>query len=368
MLFKADKSVLLNAFIPASYAVSVKNTIPSLECLRLSAQNGTLTVTGFDLNKGVKTELAVTVVQPGELLLNAARLTSIIRAMPDGEITIQSGDTDQATIFCGKSRFEINGFSTDGYPTLPELSGEKSFRIPKSTLKRICRQVHFSVSADETMPILTGVYFCIENGWMTAVSCDRFRMSVRREEVVCDEPLRFNIPGKTIGELIRLLDDSDEEVVAQLSPKHVIFHFDSLYFFSRLIDGEYIDYMKSATNEVKTTTAICLSHMIASCERAALVIDERAKSPVKLVIDEEKFLIRCETVNGKIEDEIPSDTKGDPITIGFNNHYLLDALRAAYLGGEDEAVIAYGGPLKGILIRPVLENNYFYFVFPVRLN
>lgn len=368
MKIKAEKKVLLEAVTPTLCALSTKALIPALECIYFKAENGLLTVTGYDLAKGVRTETPINVEEEGALLLNAQKLSSIIRALPEGMVDISTDKDYKVTIVSGKIKFEILGLPTDGYPSIPELAGDRSFTIPKGILKRLCQQVLFSVSVDEKRPVLTGVNFEINGDKLTIVSCDAFRLSIRHETIQSDELMKFIVPGRTLSELMKLLDDSDENIVVELTNKHIIMHFDNLYFFSRLIEGEYLDYLKPIPKDTTIEVKVKLDDFISSCERASLVIDERVKSPIKITVAPGGLLFSCDSVNGKVRDEIPASVSGGELEIGFNNKFLLDALRAASLSNDDEVVLRMRSPLVGMSIQPIDHDSFFYLVLPVRLN
>ncbi len=368
MKIKAEKKVLLNAILPAMCALSGPAPIPVLESLKFTASNGILSVTGYDLSKGVKTETTVFVEEEGTILLNPQKISSIVRAMPDDMIDISSDPKGVVTVSCKKIKFEIIGLSPNGYPSLPELSGDRSFEIEKGVLKRICQQVLFSVAIDDKKPVLAGVLFELSGSRMTVVSCDAFRLSICRESVESSEMLRFIVPGKTLSDLMKLIDDSEEKIKIELTAKHLIVHFGDIYFFSRLIEGEYIEYMRSIPQNTPIEVKLKLHEFISACERASLIIDERAKSPIKLNIVPFGVLISCLTANGRIDDEVVADVSGGELEIGFNNRYLLDALKGAALTGDEEIILRLSSSLIGMSIQPVEHDGYFYLVLPVRLN
>lgn len=368
MKIKADKKVLLDAVLPTLAALSNKALIPALECIYVKAENSTLTVTGYDLAKGVITETNVMIEEEGAILLNAQKFSSIIRTLPDGMIEISVDKDMKVTIISGRIKFEIIGIPTEGYPSIPELNGDRKFEIPKGILKKLCQQLLFSVSLDDKRPVLTGIYFEIDSDKLSAVSCDGFRLSIRNEKVVSEETMKFIVPGKTLSDLVKLLDDSDTTISVELTNKHIIMHFDNLFFFSRLIEGDYIDYMRTIPKDSEIEVKVRLEDLIRSLERAGLVIDERVKSPVKIEVVPDGLILSCDSVNGKVRDEIKAEVKGTPLEIGFNNKYLLEALRAADISSDEEIIMKLRSPLVGMSITSPEHNDYFYLVLPVRLK
>ena len=73
----------------------------------------------------------------------------------------------------------------------------------------------------------------------------------------------------------------------------------------------------------------------------------------------------CITAVGKSYDECSFDGTIDELEIGFNNRYLLDALRAA---GDDTVKVQLKGPLNPMVISPLEGDKYTYLVLPVRLK
>lgn len=370
MFIRAEKSALQEVIAPALCAVSGKSTTAALECLMLRAsENGILEITGYDLNKGIKLHLPVTVLEAGGVLVNGTQLNSFIRSLPDGEVSIATDERLVTTISCKKSKFELHGIDVESFPTLPELSGEKSVEIEQGLLKKMCQQVIFSVAQVSTKPHLTGVLFEIKNNLCRLVSCDGYRLSIRNESTfTADEEISFIVPGKTVSELVKLLEDSEEKVKMELTRKYIIFSFRDIVFFSRLIEDTYTVYQKSIPPEYRITAKVKLADAISSVERASLVIDERTKSPLKCTLSHEGFRINCITANGRADEEFSAEFTGDDqIEIGFNYRFLLDAFRGAGMSGDSEVLLKLNSPTLPMVVCPVDHEDYLYLVLPIRL-
>lgn len=367
MNIRADKNIFLKLFNPALCAVSTKNTLTALECLYLNAKDGMLTVTAYDLNKGVKISGEVEILEEGGLLVSAVKLNAIVRSMPDGIISISCDKDFKCKIQCGKSRFEIAGLDPKHFPSLPDLFGDRGLDMTQGTFKKLCHQTLFSVSVTDAKPVLLGVLFTVENGVLSVVSCDGFRLSIKKEKVDASD-ITFLVPGKNLGDMIKLLDDNDGNVHIEVARKYIIFNFNGMQYFSRLVEGEYIDYKKSMPKSFMASSPVSLSHAVSICERCSLIIDERAKSPVKFHLEEGRINVTCSTVNGVIEDELSGELTGNNMLMGFNNRYICDAFRGALLDGEDEAMLYFNDNFGGICIQPKEGDGFYYLILPVRLN
>ena len=370
MFIRMEKKELLDAITPALCAVSTKSTIPAFECLYFQAdeKEGLVTVLAFDNAKGVRTTFAASVLSPGGLLLPGHKLVSFIRSLPEGEVSISNDEKFLTTISCRRSKLEIAGMSESVFPALPELTGDKSFVIGQGILKKMLSGVLFSVQQKDTKPALTGVLFELSENKLSCVSCDGYRISKATQEIENTLTERIIIPGRTLNELIKLLADDDEEVKVIFTRRHVIFEFETIIFFSRLIEEEFIDYKKSLPQVFSCTVLVDGAEAISGVERTALVIDDTARSPLSVTISSDVIYLKSQTANGKVEEEFSAEVQGEGLTIGFNNRYFLEALRGAELFTEERILLEFVNPMSGAVIRPVEGDEFYYLLLPVRMQ
>jgi len=372
MFIRVDKKTFLDVIAPCLCAVSSRSANAALSCLQLKAQkeSDTVTITSFDTTKGVKTSLEAQVLEEGSLLLDAIKLNSMVRSLPDGQITISSDANFVTTISSGNAKFEILGMSGEVFPAMPMLSGDKKFVMEQGVLKKMLQQVIFACAVIDLKPVLTGVLFESHGDKLRLCGCDGYRIALRDENCIrgLTMDVRFVVPAKTLQELIRLLSDDDTQIRIELARRHIIFAFEDFYFFSRYVDGEYIDYSKSLPKEFKTRVKVDLDSAIGCFERCSLLIDERAKSPIRIQVGENGIQVKCTTANGKIDEEIPCRVEGEEMLVGFNNKFLLEALRGAAACGMDEVMLELNSPLSGMAITSPETDSFYYMVVPMRLN
>ena len=377
-------------------SVSDKNTIPVVEGIRFRTEKDRVcSITTYDLEKGFRAEIECDIEEPGNYVINAQKLNRIIRFMPDSQITIAVNDNFVATVTSGKSKFELHALDGKNFPSLPELDGERGFTINSGILKKMINQVSFSIATVDQRPVLCGAYFIIEDGKLNIVACDGNRMAVRCKE--CDIvnnnkdnsqlALKFIVPGRTLAQLIKLMND-DEDIRISLGRKHVIFKMEGKTFFSRLIDGEYIDYERVIPQNAGIKVVVDRMSVISALERASLVTEDRnlgqTKSYVKCEFEGDLLKISSSSITGSVYDEIITEKTGDDLVIGFNCRYLLDALRAA---DGNKLSLLLTNPLMSIVIEkeedgensqaedagetPEEEQGkekYLYMVCPVKMK
>lgn len=365
MKFTVEKRLLNEAVTNLQRAVSSKTSIPALEGILIRSEENRLILTAYDLEIGMQTELPAIISAPGAIILTAKLFAEIVRRSPDEDITIDVDDRNTATITSGVSCFTIIGMDSAEFPELPKIADADTIKMPQELLKSMIRQTLFAVADSTAKPIHQGSLFKIENGNLDVVSVDGYRLALRREAINYANNTEFVVPGKTLSEVLKLLKDSEGEVKICPSRRHILFRIDNYTVISALLEGEFLDYKSALPKDKKTEVTVSTRTMIESVERVSLLITDRLKSPVRCVIGEDTVKLFCTTTMGRATDQISAEISGDQLEIGFNNKYLLDALRAAE---TDEVRLQLGGPISPMLVLPKEGDAFSFLVLPVRLR
>lgn len=365
MKFTVEKRLLNEAVANLQRAVSSKTSIPALEGILIRSEENRLVLTAYDLEIGMQTELPAIISAPGAIILTAKLFAEIVRRSPDEDITIDVDDRNTATITSGVSCFTIIGMDSAEFPELPKITDADTIKMPQELLKSMIRQTLFAVADSTAKPIHQGSLFKIESGNLDVVSVDGYRLALRREAINYANNTEFVVPGKTLSEVLKLLKDSEGEVEICPSRRHILFRIDNYTVISALLEGEFLDYKSALPKDKKTEVTVSTRTMIESVERVSLLITDRLKSPVRCVIGEDTVKLFCTTTMGRATDQILAEISGDQLEIGFNNKYLLDALRAAE---TDEVRLQLGGPISPMLVLPKEGDAFSFLVLPVRLR
>lgn len=376
MKFTADKKALERSILPVSYGVAPRNTDPLLEGIFLEAKDGLLTLCSYDREKGIRTTLEADIEREGKIVVDAQKTSAIIHSLPNGPVTIESDENLILKIHTEEADFQISGKDAENYPGLPDVHGDLDFTLQQNKLRAIINRTLFAVSQDDSKPIYTGSLIELTGKNMRITALDGFRVSMRCEEGLTereDLDLRFIIPGKAQVDLLRLTADNDQPISVNMARKHIIFTFDNIYFITRLLEGEFLDFRKKVPPQHVIKARINTARFIDSIERAALIIDERIKSSIRLYFDGGVMKISVATMLGKFKDEFTYenlDSEEAPLEIGFNHKILLDALRAV---NEEYITVTLSHTLGPMLITPDEKSEgdpdrYFYMVLPVQLN
>ena len=366
MKFECEKTLLASAIEGVSRAITNRAAIPVLEGIYLKAEGFNLTLTGYDMEMGITTTLECNVLVPGETVLDARLLFSMISRMPAGDVCIELTDEGQAKISGGVVEFEIPAMNASDYPSLPVTGADNTMTLKCGMMREMIEKTIYAVSQDAKKPAHTGELFVIEPGSLTVVALDGYRLAIIKRDVECTRDIRIIIPGKTLQELLKIMGGDEDEVKIDANRRYVVFTTNGYTIMSRLIEGDFLNYEGVIPKDKKTRVTVDCKTFIDTIERASLIITERLKNPLRINFAEDKVTVRCQTPLGKVVDEFaPIEMAGDTVEIGFNNRYLLDALRYSKC---ERMVLEINGPLSPVKLLPENGTDFIYLVLPVRFK
>jgi len=367
MKFSCEKALLQNAVTITSRAVSQKSSIPALEGLLLQAET-VLTISGYNMQTGIRTDLSADVSEPGKLVLNARLFGDIIRKMPDDVITVSSDSKLVVHLSCGDADFDILGLSADDYPELPEVEDEYSVSIQQKTLRAMIDETLFAVSTNESRPVHTGSLFEINDQGLTVVSVDGFRLAIRKEplEKIDGGYFSFVAPGSALSEVEKICGDSEDLAVITLGKRHILFEVGDTQLICRRLEGEFLDYKNAIPRKNPVVMTADTKSFIESIDRVSVVISEKLKSPVRCLFGQDRVTLSAKTPNGEAKDVCRMSGDGGGLEIGFNNRYLMEAMR--YAPADMVRIELNTGVSPAIIVPTDGTENFLYMVLPVRLK
>lgn len=367
MKISCEKYLLQSACGIASRAVAGKSPIPALEGLLLQAREQ-LTVTGYDLKKGIYTQMEAEVKEQGSVVVGARLFGEMIRRLPDGIVTISTDINNNVNVKCGKSEFNFMGISAEDYPEMPVVDGVNNIALPQKILGSMINQTIFAVADNDMRPIYTGALFDIEGEELTLVAVDGYRMAKRSEKLESAkmENCSFVVPGSALSDIERICGDSEELVKISVGAKHISFSIGETVVVSRRLEGEFLNYKKSIPDSFKYTVKVDRGEFMSAIDRVALIVSERNTSPVRMSFNDGSIDCLCVTPIGRAEDICTCEGSGEGLQIGFNDRYLKDALKAA--AKEELHVCLNSASSPCIITAADGSDNFTYMILPVRLH
>ena len=375
-----NRQEICNAVAPLMCAVSGKSTLTAVEGILFEAkEDNTCVLTTFDLEKGVRLTINAQVEEEGSYIINAQKFVQTIRVMEGETVTLTVNQKLGAEIVSANSSHKMNALSGADFPEIPRLTSQNGFKIKQCVLKEMLSKVMYAMGVNDQRPVLNGCHFKIAGNTLHLVSCDSFKLAKCNVTTEIDaftaqgnSDFSFIIPCKTVNELYRMLDNDEQATVTvYTSRKNIVFDLDSMVFFSRLIDGEYIDYNRIIIKTHKIEIVLDRAVLIGALERAALVTEERiagsVRSHVKLTVEGDYLKISAVSSAGSTYEELYIEHEGDDLVIAFNNRYLIDSLRSCT---ADKVRISMTSALSSINIEPAeqIEDKELFLLLPVRMK
>ena len=377
-----DRLSFLNIAGPLMCATTSKSGHAELEGILIDAkQPDVCTMTTYDLEKGVQIVFSAQVLEEGRFVINAQKLIQTMRVM-DGEEVMLTVENTMAVIESGRSSHKMMALRGEGFPELPHLTSDRGFSIVAGTLKEMLSKTMYAMGVTDQRNVLNGAYFEVEDKRLQVVSCDSFKLAKcilnteieNHNEDGSDLRYRFIVPVKTVNELYKLLPGDEETAIRiHVTRKHIVFYIGNVIFFSRLIDGQYIDFDRIIMRQHKIYATLEKNQLLSALERAALITEERishsVRSHVKLILDGGLLKVVAESSAGSTYDEIEIEQEGSDLIIAFNNKYLIDSVRACDC---DRLRLALSSPLTSVNIEPADGENAdredLFMLLPVRMK
>ena len=341
-----------------SNAIAKKATLPILTNFLLTTKENALELSATDLEIGMKCLVSCKVLESGSIAIPAKRFSDIIREIPN-DITIETTET-KMKIQSGKIRFKISGLGANEFPTMKEVEGS-SFSIKSVLLKDMIRKTIFANSNNETRYILNSSYLEITSDKIHMTATDGHRLATISYKFNSDIVANVIIPTKALGELLKLLEGT-EEVGVVIGKNQVSFSINNITLNSKLVEGKYPDYTKLLPTDLPNELVINRDKFLKGVRRVAVMSDEKTGS-VELLISENKMILQTQTPQiGDAKEEMDIEYKGGDLKTAYNFRYLIDVLGAI---DDEKIVLKLKEALKPGLIK---VGDYDYVIMPMKVS
>lgn len=374
-----NRQQLINSMSPLMCAAGLRGTNPITEYVNIkTTDNGSATFTTYDLEKGVRRDIECNVYEGGDFCVNAPKFMQTLKLMEGEDVTVEINDRLEAVITSGRSVYRMQALSGEDFPVLPNVQSGDSFEISSKKLKKMIQKINYAMGINDQRAVLNGAYFKIGGGQIMIVACDSYKLAkcVAEAEIkktgASGDYYQYIMPQRTVSELLKLLPDGDDDTaVFSLSHRNMICSFDGLSFYTRLIDGEYIDFDRIIIRNHKINAVLDREKFIAALERASVVTEEKtsgaSKTPITFELEGGTLKLYAASVTGKSYEEIEVDEhNGEDITISFNNRNLIESARSCR---SDKIIIELSTPLFSVNIIPEKQEDGesdIFFIMPIR--
>jgi DNA polymerase-3 subunit beta len=366
ILAKAKRDELLAPLSAVSGIIERRHTLPILSNVLIERSGDALGFLATDIEIQIAARSAIPAsAETRAITVGARKLLDILRALPDGEVTLQQQDK-RLQVKAGKSRFALQTLAAEDFPRLAKPAGEAAkFKLEQKALRRLLALVQYAMAQQDIRYYLNGLLMVVEEGSLKLVATDGHRLAYAALKIGGELPRQeVIVPRKTVLELTKLLADSDDPVNIELSGTQAAFSFGTIELVSKLIDGKFPDYTRVIPTGHKNKLQAGREPLRQALQRAAILSNEKFRG-VRWVVGEGSLkIVSSNAEQEEANEELEVDYKGDSLDIGFNVNYLLDVLNN--VGGEG-IECAFGDAASSALITYGSEKDFKYVVMPMRI-
>jgi DNA polymerase III subunit beta len=365
MKFSATREAILKPLQTVVGVVERRQTMPILSNVLLAVEKGRLRVTATDLEVEMVAEAAVDSATDGDVTVPGRKLHEICRALPEGVTVEVALNGERLTVKAGRSRFTLSTLRAADFPIVEEIAAKQTLRLTRSDLRALIQKTHFSMAQQDVRYYLNGLLLETERKKLRAVATDGHRLALSEVDLeaaaVRDE--QVIVPRKGVLELNRLLEGEGDVEVA-LGSNHVRVQIDDVRLTSKLIDGRFPEYARVIPNQPRNVISADRSLLREALQRTAILSNEKYRG-VRLELSGNTVVLQAN--NPEQEEAVETlevEYTGDPMEIGFNVNYLLDALAA--ITSEQVELAVTDGNSSCLIREPGVERTKFV-VMPMRL-
>ena len=366
MQIKINRETLLKPLTNVTGIVERRHTLPILSNLLLEAKNNNVQLTATDLEMQISLNFESKFNGELSTTISAKKLLDICRSLPEAvDIDMVSSDS-RITVKAGKSRFNLQTLPAADYPVMSKVaSAGVSINISQLELKKLLKQVEFAMAQQDIRYYLNGLLLEVNENNLNLVGTDGHRLSFTSTKLAQTyDKTEVILPRKTVVELIKLLDDSPDEVMIEISAGQVNFAFNEVRLISKVIDGKFPDYHRVIPTGHQNTFSVNRMMILTAMQRASILSNEKYRGIRMVLSDNNLKLISTNTEQEEAEEELEVDYKKDALDIGFNVTYLIDVLNNTQ---QENVNFSFADANSSCLITVPGDDNYKYVVMPMRI-
>ena len=339
MKFKINRDHFSNGLAQVLNVVGSKAAMPILSNVLIEAEKDHISLSTTNLDLGIRCRIKAEVKEGGSVTLPVKRLATIVRELPNVDVTVDAAANHQVKIASGGSNFKIMGIGAEEFPKLPDTGDDKTFSLEQGELAAMLGNVAYAQSTDETRYILNGVYFNFKDGKLALVATDGRRLALVSKELAVPAASAGAIilPAKTVAELLRLLGKGTSLKIS-FNERRAAFQIDTdkdnsgltdaIYLFSKVVEGNYPNYQQVIPKETHQRIKLERELFLQCVHRAALVTSEKSNS-VKIKLSANLLEITASSPDfGESHESMAIEYSGPDLQVAFNPQFIMDPLRA----------------------------------------
>ena len=362
MKFVCDGLSLSEAVLKVSKACAVRTTAPIMECIKLTALGEEVALLATDGELSIRKTIKAEIFEEGEICVPGKLFSDFICKLTGEEISIATGERGVEIKYRDAGTF-MQSLPAEEFPAIGFEIGENSFTMKQGALKKIISETTFCCAQDDSRPVLKGCLMEFREK-LEMVALDGYRLALASAQIISKSGEKGIIcPARTLSEIAKMMEKDDEEITLYTQGGMLLVSAEGTTVVSRLYQGDFIRKENVIPNQFTTVVTLSKAELIASVERAAVLIRGDKNNLVTMAIDSDCVRVSSVSDFGNVDESVKATVEGVEMTISMNAKYLLDALRALE---EENVTISFNGPVSPFILQNETAKESLYLILPVR--
>jgi len=375
MKFIVSSSLLLKNTQLVGGVLNASNTLPILDNFLFEIKKGELSITASDLETTMVTKISVEAKEDGMVAIPAKLLLDTLKTFPDQPLTFTIDDENFGIeISSDFGKYKLTGHNGNEFPKTPKLESPSSIKVEASIIANAVNKTLFATGNDELRPVMSGVFFELNNDDLTFVATDAHKLvKYKRVDLSAETGSSFILPKKPLTLLKTILASIGEKVVIEYNETNAMFTFGSTKMICRLIDGKYPNYNAVIPSENPNKLTVDRISFLNSIKRVS-IFSNKTTHQVRLKMMGSELSISAEDLDfaNEANERLTCQYEGEDMEIGFNSRFLIEMLSNLE---SDEINIAMSAPNRAGILTPTEKGEdgedgeeILMLVMPVMLN
>ena len=354
---------LSDAVLKVVKACATKTTAPVLECIKISAENDTLTLTATDGEIAIQKSIKSDIMEEGEVCVPGRYFSDFIKKLEDAQITL-SADGKKMEIIYADSKTDMSVLSSEDFPKINTDINENNFTLKTADLKRFISSTTFCCLSDDSRPILKGCQFLIKGEDLSVTSLDGLRLATVNGKVLSSTgDMEIVCPARTLNEIDKMIPESEEITRIFVQKGMVMVCVDNTVLTSRLYSGEFFKKENIIPKDFTTVVKVDKKQLKASIERAAILVRTDKNSLIIFDISGDKIQVSSNSEIGSLQEPVKAEVNGKDLKIAMNSKFITDVLNSL---PEDNVQLSFNSQIQPFICENAGEKDILYLILPVR--
>ena len=367
MKFTIPRETLLTPLQQVVGVIEKRQTMPILSNVLMTFGEGWIELTGTDLEIQLVARAQTDMTVSGSVTVPAKKLLDIIRLLPDRSPLQIECKEDRFSIRCGGGRYTLATLPVENYPAFDSGASELEVLVPADALRTALDKTMFAMAQQDVRYYLNGILLDLEGATLRTVSSDGHRLALYQETF--EAPFASNrqviIPRKGVQELARLLADADDTLTIRIAPNTIGVDLGAISFSAKLVEGRFPDFRRVLPSELNRFYKVDRDELKRALTRVSVLSDEKIKTISLEISDDGVMQLKThKSEQEDAEEQLSVDAEGGGVSVGFNAHYLLDAVNNV---DSDVAKLSFTESASSCLIEDAVDTRFKSIVMPMRL-